>query len=711
MKNNALIFRLYLWVVFLFAGQIGYSALPENLPPHPRILLNKNELSLIKGKISKQNWATKYFNSLKSNADGWLKREVKLPDRGGQWYHYYSCPEHGARLRTESPTRHVCPVDGKVFTGYPYDDVVITSEHNGYANALKTLGIVYQLTGDKKYADKGKQILLAYAERYNSYRLHNIKNEEKIGGGKVGPQTLDESTWLITMIEGADCIWNELTDSEKSKVSDGLVRPATDIIRKHKMGIHNIQCWKNSAVGLGGLLIGDMALVKEAIEGESGYFNQMKKGITPDGAWYEGAWGYHFYTVSAVIHLTEGAYHSGINLYGSELKKMFDAPISMAMPNLELPAFNDSGSVKIPSQASLYEAAFARYKDNKYLAVIETGSRANINALLYGQEYAGKKPIISFSSANFPNSGYAILCSGQGTDATWFCIDYGPHGGGHGHPDKLGFVLYGFGDVLAPDPGTANYGVPIQANWFRTTIAHNTLTVNETSQKPAEGKCLAFINDKDFDAVLCQAGNIYDGVSFYRAVGLFEGKLLVFVDIVESRTNSILDIAYHQTGKLITDVGTAISKLSDKPGYSQLRSLKEVSTLDGLVLNFKSSSGKDLSWMMSAGEHTRFITGTGVGKHTEDRVPLVIARRNSTTTFIWAVLIGSNVSTNLIQSVSLQKGSASPAAVKIQFNNKTHILVSNPHNNDYVVGGKSYNTILAHFLNKGGNNFTPIQSK
>lgn len=45
-----------------------------------------------------------------------------------------------------------------------------------------------------------------------------------------------------------------------------------------------------------------------------------------------------------------------------------------------------------------------------------------------------------WTSANYPQSGYAVLARGQGENATWLCVDYGPHGGGHGHPDKLGFV-------------------------------------------------------------------------------------------------------------------------------------------------------------------------------------------------------------------------------------------------------------------------------
>ncbi len=53
----------------------------------------------------------------------------------------------------------------------------------------------------------------------------------------------------------------------------------------------------------------------------------MRKGVSPDGVWWEGAWGYHFYTLSALWSLTEAARNCGINLYSDELKRMFDAPL------------------------------------------------------------------------------------------------------------------------------------------------------------------------------------------------------------------------------------------------------------------------------------------------------------------------------------------------------------------------------------------------
>jgi hypothetical protein len=668
---------------------------PASLPPHPRLLFTKQDVPAIQQRIASQAWAKARFDALKAQADGWLKTEVKLPAKGGQWYHYYSCPKHGARLRTEGATRHVCPIDGEVLTGYPYDDVVISSDHNRLASAIRTLGIVYQLTSDARYAAKAKAILLAYAEKYESYPLHNIRGEARVGGGKVGPQTLDESTWLITVVEGADCIWDTLTAEEQQKVKDGLLYPATDVIRQHKMSIHNIQCWKNSAVGLTGLLLGDMKLVDEALKAESGYFNQMAKGVGPDGAWFEGAWGYHFYTVSAVVKLTEGAFHSGINLYGDKLKSMFDAPLIFAMPDLRLPAFNDSGTTSVTANAALYEIAYARYKDDRYRAVLAQSKRDSDYALLYGVPDAGR-PFLSEAapaSQNYPASGYAILTAGKGNEATWFCLDYGPHGGGHGHPDKLGFVLYGLGQIIAPDPGTANYGVPIQGGWYRTTIAHNTLTVDETSQKATEGQCEAFLAADGFSAVMAHAGNIYDGVSFRRTAALIGDKVLVFIDQIHADQERTFDLAYHNVGKVAAPPDAQPFALPEKAGYSYMRDVTGWQGRTAPTIVFDLGNGKQTRWTMAGNEPTTFLIGTGVGAHTEDRVPLVIARRKAKeATYLWCVTLGAEVAQVTAEPIVGKDA----AAVRVTTPRGVHVLVANPQGEKVIVGGQTVEGKIVH---------------
>jgi hypothetical protein len=391
---------------------------------------------------------------------------------------------------------------------------------------------------------------------------------------------------------------------------------------------------------------------------------------------------------------------------------MFDAPLALAMPDLRLPAFNDSHTVSIPDNAGLYETALARYHDDRYRLVLDRGGRNSDAALLHGvTETGGQRPWTTVST-NFPNSGFAILASGSGRETTWFCIDYGPHGGGHGHPDKLGFVLFGQGQILAPDPGTANYGVPIQAGWYRTTLAHNTLTIDEVSQKPAEGQCDAFLARPGFSAAMAEAGKICDGVDFRRTVALVDDNLLVFIDQIRADKEHTFDLAYHNVGKLLLPpFGAVPSEIPKKPGYSYLRDLKRQTSENGLQLAFGSSGGKQVGWSMAGGESTTFFTGTGVGAHTEDRVPLIISRRQAKeTVYLWCVILGAPPEKVELTAESVSPdGQTSPrsaaSAVRVKTATATHLIVANPLEEKIVVANQPLSARIAHLkADAGGKN-------
>lgn len=667
---------------------MGLLAPPLDLPPHPRLLLRREDLSAIRRRIETQPWARARFEALKREADAWLQRKVALPDRGSQWWHWYACKKDGARLRTKSPTEHVCPVCGEVYTGWPYDDVVLAREHSAYARALLTLGLVYQLTSERRYAEKAREILLAYAEKYLTYPLHNIRGEARLGGGRVGPQTLDEAVWLLPVAEGADLIWEVLREEEREAARKGLFEPAVrEVILPHRMGIHNIQCWKNSAVGLVGLLLGEEDLVWDAVESEHGYRQQMARGVTPDGPWFEGAWGYHFYTLSALWHLTEAAYHCGLDLYGPELKRMFDAPLQLAMPNLHLPAFNDSGEVNLAGMAWLYEIARARYGDPLYDVLLARSNRRSNQALLYGSPKVGEAPTRRLESRNFPGAGYAILAAGEGEEATWLALDYGPHGGGHGHPDKLGFVLYARGRVLAPDPGTTAYGVPLQREWYRTTLAHNTLTVDEASQRPTEGHCEAFRSSPDLTAVMATAGDIYEGVFFRRTVVLLDKDLLVFVDQVRSEEEHLYDLAYHNRGTWLRRPEGTPWTPPDKPGYKHLRDVRRRETDGTVEAAWEVEGAGQVAYLLAGGTPTTVLTGTGVGRNAEDRVPLLIARRRArATVYVWTLTLGPEATPAMVEVTPLEAAEA--ISVRVQHEGATYRLLINPSRRQVTVAGR-----------------------
>jgi hypothetical protein len=617
----------------------------QQLPPHPRLLFDAAGITHLKQKVQGAAWSGQW-ERVRGNADRALAEKIELPPRGSNWYHYYVCPKHGARLTTGKRVgdwrwEHICPVDKEVLQGDPskpetdFDGCVLSGMHSRYADAVRNDGVLYQVTRDPRYAARAREILLAYADRYLSYPLHDIHGAAKVGGGRVGPQTLDEAVWLIPMAQGADLIWDTLSADDQKTIAEKLFLPAArDVILPHRMGVHNIQNWKNSAVGLTGFLLGDDALIHAAIDDPArGYRTQMAKGVQGDGVWFEGAWGYHFYTMNAVWPLVEAARNCGTDLYGEPLKKMFEAPVRLAMPNGMLPAFNDSTEVSVKNE--LYDLGWARYHD----PIMVTGIPADRNSSFasWFREEPLPPPVLpmAFGSRSFTASGYAIL-EHHGFDQTWLCLKYGPSGGGHGHPDKNNFILYAHGRVVFPDPGTRPYGSPLHGEWDRATLAHNTLVVDETSQTPAEGRILAFGDNY----AMTDAGPIYPGVRFVRTAVLLDQNTLVFVDRIEADKPHTFDLALHVNGKWHTAVSGPAPALPAKEGYQHLRDLAAVKTTTGASL-----AVDPVAIRLAGSELTEIITATGLGKSTEDRIPAVIFRRNAQkTTYVWSVTLdGSEV--------------------------------------------------------------------
>lgn len=668
---------------------------PLALPPHPRLLLNARGVAELKQRIAAAPWAREQWDALKARVDRALADPVDLPPRGGNWSHNYVCPTHGARLSLGKKVgpwqwEHRCPTGPHVLRGDPskaaldFDGNAISGVHSRNAQEITDAGLLYQVLGEARYARRAREVLLAYAARYLSYPLHD--NKGKPGqGGRVASQSLTEASWLIEVCQGADLVWDTLGEAERGRVTDGLLIPAlNEIILPRKLGIHNIQCRHNSAIGLVGFLLGDRKLISRAVDDpERGYRKQMEAGVLPDGMWLEGSSGYHFFTMEGVWPLAEAARNCGMDLYGEKLKRMFDAPFAFAMPDFVLPDFNDSSEVPLRERAPLYELGYARYRNPLYATLLAGGERKGRMALLFGVPELPAGSRASLGSRNSTASGYAILQRGAERQATWLCVKYGPHGGGHGHPDKNHALLYARGQVLAPDGGTHAYGSPLHAGWDKATAAHNTLVVDQESQAPAEGRSLAFGTEAGVDFSVTDAGPVYKGVRFVRTAALLTPDLLVLVDQVRADRPRTLDIAYHQFGEW-TDLpqGEPWSP-PPAPGYRYLKGTATRRTRDGMTLRTRVRPDWQPAVVLAPGEATEVITGTGIRKTTEDRVPMLLFRRTAReTAFVWAVsLDGAPVTLRLSPVNDAQGKAVSPdgaALVQAGDGKREWLLLVNP---------------------------------
>src|SRR6476646_10785150 len=95
----------------------------ETLPAHPRLLLDSTGIARLKQRISQPAWASQW-KSMRSGVDSAMRQPIELPPRGANWWHWYVCPKHGARLTTGKQIapwqwEHICPVDQEVLHGDP----------------------------------------------------------------------------------------------------------------------------------------------------------------------------------------------------------------------------------------------------------------------------------------------------------------------------------------------------------------------------------------------------------------------------------------------------------------------------------------------------------------------------------------------------------------------------------------------------------------
>ncbi len=519
-------------------------AVPLPEVEHPVLLVKREDLPRIRERIETHDWARQAWDGLLGHADNWVDREIEMPDRGGQWYHWYTCEKCGARLQTVSPTEHECPSCGATYSGWPYDDVVIMRRHNGLSKATRDLGLAYAITEDDRYAAKAREILLGYADVYLDYPMHNKHGKDGGGACHVGAQPLSEATWLIPIVQGFDCVWGTLSESERERIAERVLLPAAKLVRSYATSIHNIPCWENSAYGLVGIALGNAELASDAINGEFGFRNQIEQGVTDDGMWYEGAWGYHYYTMMALEPLAVAAEHIGDNLYSDRYLSMFTAPVRMMGPTGMLPAFNDSGrtSAMGSGRARLYENAAAHWEADELGVVLGASDRSGYRALLFGPDEL-PTGTTALTSTIFPAAGVAMLRSDmserpqgliEGVPANSLALDYGPHGSGHGHPDKLGFEMHVAGRLFATDAGSVQYGNPAHRGWYKQTLSHNTVVVDGESQNRTEGELLFHTFGADATLVGAQSDGAYHGVTLRRVMALLpEGWLDLTVALSE----------------------------------------------------------------------------------------------------------------------------------------------------------------------------------
>ncbi|MCX6588740.1 MAG: heparinase II/III family protein [Acidobacteria bacterium] len=570
--------------------------------------LSEADFARIRDTIDGQRWAATVRTNFVNAAEAWPQshlaryglRELALPPDGGQWTHWYVCPSTGVRLRFEPPNGHVCPSDNRRLTGWPYDQVIYADRHDALANAARDLAFAYRLTGNASYAAKAAWILNAYAERYPALPLHDRDNRNTRSGARVHAQTLDEAIWLLPLAWAFDLLngTEALSPEQSARIERHLLRDAAATLLRNDAGISNWQSWHNAALAAVAITVNDTPLLTQALDGPSGLRFQLRQSVTPDGFWYEGSFTYHYYALDALWQTAELAARAGdISLFAEpSFQSLFSAPLRFALPGGTLPPFNDAVTVNLQNYSRWYESAYARWGDPLFALLAASRARGR-EALLFGLPELPAAPPSPLTSVLFPDAGYAVLRAPVPADHT-LVLKYGPHGGGHGHYDKLNFVSYARGGILAIDPGTQAYGAPTHATWDQQTIAHNTITVDERTQAAATGQLLASQFEPNFAFVRATAGQAYTQARLTRSLLLTsEYTLDLFEAAATDQQSHQFDWAYHNQGEVLTNLSLGPAPpLPRTMGYQHLTANRSAATDADWQLRFDGARARLLPY-------------------------------------------------------------------------------------------------------------------
>ena len=505
--------------------------------------------------------------------------------------------------------------------------------HKANFTLMYEAGQLYQLTGEKKYADFAGKMMLAYADVYPSWGIHPAKKEQS--PGRMFWQNLNESMFLLHTAPSYGAVKETLSEEQRNKIETDLLRNMADFLSvgapETFNKVHNHGTWATAAVGLTGYAIGDDEYVEQALmgldkSGEAGFLKQMDVLFSPDGYYNEGPYYQRFALKPFVIFaqavqknnperkifekrdgiLKKATYSLIQQNYGGLFFPINDAIKEKGIRTNELlhgvaiayELTGDTGLLSIAQEQNTFVLTPESRKLSQDLAAGKA-TPFDYKSMRLGDGEQGTDGALDILRASADPNGLAAVAKNTS------------QGLGHGHFDKMGLLVYDAGHEILRDYGAARFlnveakfgGHYLAENdkYAKQTIAHNALVVDETSHfdsdvnvgnknAPTLG---AFITGENIQLTSAEIDTAYEDVRIGRSVAIIEDAAFsgpVIIDLTEAHSENLhnYDLPFHYNGHLVeTNFDVAAEPLTRTPlgyknGYEYLWKVAEAQPVDGL---------------------------------------------------------------------------------------------------------------------------------
>ena len=478
---------------------------------------------------------------------------------------------------------------------------------------MQKAGVLYQILDKEKYAKFVKEMLFEYAKMYPTLPIH--PKPRSYARGKLFWQCLNDSNWLVYTSQAYDCIYDYLTEEERSTLEKNLFKPYADFISKGNPKffnrVHNHSTWGNVAVGMIALAMEDDSLLQTALYGlkdvkidkklkdndggfinsddqKIGFFANLDEPFSPDGYYTEGPY-YQRYAMYPFLIFAQALQNKKPDLKVLEYKdgvllKGVNALLNLSDADGDFFLLNDAQKGMSYYNTSLISAVDIGYhfggNNPELLSIAEKQGEVTLDdaglAVAIGIKEGKTKPFVKKSielsdGANGDEGAVAVLRSG----GLELVHKYTAHGLSHGHYDKLSFALFEDGKEIVQDYGMARYvnieqkggGNYLKENtsWAKQSISHNTLVQNETSHfkgkysignKHHSEKYIFSVDNDSLQVSSAKEENAYPGTKLHRTfVAIkdadYENSYILDIMRVTSKNSNQYDLPFYYLGQIM----------------------------------------------------------------------------------------------------------------------------------------------------------------
>ncbi|MGC8743384.1 MAG: heparinase II/III domain-containing protein [Verrucomicrobiia bacterium] len=409
---------------------------------HPRLIATKQDFIILKKQVTNDATLSRWFKEVRSR---------------------------GEAILNEAPSKYEIP-----------DGLRLLSTSRRVMNRIYTLGLLYNIDGDKKWVKRAWEELNAAANFKDWNPRHFLDTAEMTHAFAIGYDWFYDS-WTPEQLEVL----------RQSMIEKGI-KPAIEVHKKNNWWARARHNWNqvcNGGVGMGALAIADVEpeLAAEYLHYALQSIQLAMNEYAPDGAWAEGP-GYWNYATSynvyflAGLHTALGTDFGLIKIPGFD--RAGDFPIYATGPLNRTFNYADSGDGAPYSPALFWLGR--EFKNPVYAVYQSRTPRPQPLDLVWYYPATEKTALSLLPTDRYFRNAEVVLMRTKWDDPEALFVGFkaGDNKANHSHLDIGTFVFDALGKRWAVDIGSDDYNLPGYFGKQRWTYyrlraeGHNTIVLN-----------------------------------------------------------------------------------------------------------------------------------------------------------------------------------------------------------------------------------------